>query len=211
MISQKCTKCNYRILENSFSYARRTKDIFNILPYICKECLRIKKLFNPSQEEFKKTRKQYRLDRKNKILVKYLRSQLKNNIKTFKENQKFSEEMKRIENEEKKQRRKLNGLRILRSDTSKSEKKAIEQIYYNCPPGYHVDHIIPLSKGGTHCLENLRYMLASENVRKSNNIDINILKQYAQHETLSIPFLQRKFKMSYDNAKKVLSEVGIYQ
>lgn len=50
---------------------------------------------------------------------------------------------------------------------------AIKVIYEKCPPGHHVDHIIPL-KGrvvcGLHVAENLQYLTASENCRKSNKV-----------------------------------------
>lgn len=42
-------------------------------------------------------------------------------------------------------------------------------IYKNCPEGYHVDHIIPLSKGGLHYPDNLQYLPAVINMRKHNN------------------------------------------
>jgi len=48
--------------------------------------------------------------------------------------------------------------------------KAIQQFYLNCPMGYEVDHIIPISKGGAHSLENLQYLTKQENRRKSNKI-----------------------------------------
>lgn len=48
--------------------------------------------------------------------------------------------------------------------------KAIQQFYANCPKGYEVDHIIPLSKGGLHTLENLQYLTIGENRKKSNKI-----------------------------------------
>ena len=48
--------------------------------------------------------------------------------------------------------------------------KAIKEFYLNCPEGYEVDHIIPISKGGLHTLENLQYLTILENRKKSNKI-----------------------------------------
>ncbi len=47
----------------------------------------------------------------------------------------------------------------------------IQEIYKNCPIGYHVDHIIPLQGEnicGLHIETNLQYLPASENCRKGN-------------------------------------------
>lgn len=46
------------------------------------------------------------------------------------------------------------------------EKKLIGKFYKNCPKGYEVDHIIPVSKGGLHCLSNLQYLTVTENRQK---------------------------------------------
>jgi len=51
------------------------------------------------------------------------------------------------------------------------EKILIGRFYKNCPEGYEVDHIFPLSKGGKHALSNLQYLTKTENRSKSNNID----------------------------------------
>jgi hypothetical protein len=51
-----------------------------------------------------------------------------------------------------------------------ADRKAIKEFYENCPKGYEVDHIIPISKGGLHTLDNLQYLTASENRKKSNKI-----------------------------------------
>lgn len=46
----------------------------------------------------------------------------------------------------------------------------LQEFYINCPPGYEVDHIIPISKGGLHTISNLQYLTISENRKKSNKI-----------------------------------------
>jgi len=48
--------------------------------------------------------------------------------------------------------------------------KALQDFYANCPNGYEVDHIIPISKGGLHSLSNLQYLPWLENRRKSNRV-----------------------------------------
>ena len=56
-------------------------------------------------------------------------------------------------------------------DLSWEERKLIGQFYKNCPEGYEVDHIIPISKGGKHCLSNLQYLTREENRRKSAKLN----------------------------------------
>jgi 5-methylcytosine-specific restriction endonuclease McrA len=51
-----------------------------------------------------------------------------------------------------------------------ADRKKIREFYDNCPAGYEVDHIIPISRGGLHILENLQYLTISENRRKSNKL-----------------------------------------
>lgn len=51
-----------------------------------------------------------------------------------------------------------------------ADRAAIKQFYDNCPEGYEVDHIIPISKGGLHTLENLQYLTVRENRQKSNKL-----------------------------------------
>jgi hypothetical protein len=52
--------------------------------------------------------------------------------------------------------------------------KAIENIYANKPEGYHVDHIVPLISDkvcGLHVENNLQYLTAEQNLKKSNTLD----------------------------------------
>ncbi len=51
-----------------------------------------------------------------------------------------------------------------------ADRNAIKQFYNNCPPGYEVDHIVPISKGGLHVLQNLQYLTVKENRQKSNKV-----------------------------------------
>lgn len=43
----------------------------------------------------------------------------------------------------------------------------IQEFYNECPPGYHVDHIMPIALGGRHELTNLQWLEASLNLQKS--------------------------------------------
>ena len=48
---------------------------------------------------------------------------------------------------------------------------AIKEFYKNCPKGFEVDHIIPISKGGPHSLSNLQYLSSTDNKRKSAKLN----------------------------------------
>ena len=49
-------------------------------------------------------------------------------------------------------------------------RRRIVDFYLACPKGYEVDHVYPVSKGGSHTLMNLQYLTKADNVRKSDTI-----------------------------------------
>lgn len=51
-----------------------------------------------------------------------------------------------------------------------ADRLAIKDFYLKCSSGYEVDHIVPISKGGLHTLDNLQYLTIKENRSKSNKI-----------------------------------------
>lgn len=66
------------------------------------------------------------------------------------------------------------------------EQSQMRSLYENCPDGYEVDHIIPLTKGGLHHPLNLQCLPALENRTKKNNIrqeDIELFRYRLIHET----------------------------
>lgn len=55
--------------------------------------------------------------------------------------------------------------------TESTDFELIKRIYENCPIGYEVDHIIPLSKNGKHHQDNLQYLNSIENRRKGKRLN----------------------------------------
>lgn len=53
-------------------------------------------------------------------------------------------------------------------ELTEDEKSRIMKMYLECPNGYEVDHIVPISKGGKHHPDNLQHLTISENRKKSN-------------------------------------------
>lgn len=91
--------------------------------------------------------------------------------------EKYSQHQKKYEHSEKgrKARKKTYRNRSIRMQKAQeglswNDKKIIRNFYENCPEGYEVDHIIPLSKGGLHRLSNLQYLTRRENQLKASRL-----------------------------------------
>lgn len=65
----------------------------------------------------------------------------------------------------------LRKKRVKQATPRWADLNAIREFYLKCPEGYHVDHIIPLNGeniSGLHCIDNLQYLPAIENLKKGN-------------------------------------------
>jgi hypothetical protein len=51
---EKCVRCKMKSEESSTSYFKRTKDIFNPKPYVCRDCIRMYHALNPDHTDKKK-------------------------------------------------------------------------------------------------------------------------------------------------------------
>ena len=59
---------------------------------------------------------------------------------------------------------------ILKQTPPDADMSKIREIYLNCPKGYEVDHIIPISKGGLHHQDNLQYLTEHDNRSKGAKV-----------------------------------------
>lgn len=62
-------------------------------------------------------------------------------------------------------------IKVAQATSKWANLEKIKKIYKNCPEGYHVDHIVPLTNSlvcGLHVEYNLQYLTAKENQQKSN-------------------------------------------
>lgn len=78
---------------------------------------------------------------------------------------------------------------LLNAKSDDADLGLIKLIYQGCPAGYHVDHIMPLSKGGKHHELNLCYLPESANLSKKDKLpeevpDIMKLAIYPLEESI---------------------------
>ena len=129
-----------------------------------------KKLYN-TEEERKAAKRKYDATYLSKPGKKELRYKANQNTQSerFKRWQENNREKVRLKNANER------ATRIQRFPVW-ADKESIKEFYFNCPEGYHVDHIIPL-KGkevsGLHVIENLQYLPAKENMSKGNRYNLN--------------------------------------
>ena len=158
---KQCTKCSkYKAL---WEFNKHNTCSFGVRSY-CKKCnIKHNIEYNISRKEYiSKYGKTYRKNNKNIIIERG---------KTYRQNNKDKVNAK----EAKRKALKLNQSPVL----TPVEKILINRYYelstkLNTTAGfikYHVDHIIPLSKGGLHHPDNLQIITAKDNLCKSDKLN----------------------------------------
>lgn len=66
-------------------------------------------------------------------------------------------------------KKRYENLKKSRQGLTSIDRKEIREFYRNRPQGFHVDHIIPIGKGGRHHISNLQYLTAEQNWEKGKN------------------------------------------
>jgi len=133
-----------------------------------------------NKKRIKEFRRLYRLNNKDKI-NEARRLYYLNNIDIAKEYQlNNKDKIKEYQKEYKLNNRNLVNAHAAKRRASRlkatpkfANLQKIKDIYLNCPKGFHVDHIIPLTSKivcGLHVHWNLQYLTAKENIRKGNKL-----------------------------------------
>jgi len=118
--------------------------------------------------------KEYNKKRKDYLKQYHIKNKKKRNEYNveyrIKNNEKVNEYTKNYKLKNPHLQRHYEAVRRTRIKNSTKNIKLVKEFYKNCPEGYEVDHIIPLSKGGLHSVENLQYLTPKENRIKKDRI-----------------------------------------
>ena len=118
------------------------------------------------------------------------RDTLKCKIQQWDKNWREANRDKRSHNEAKRRESKYRSLSVM----TEKDKKSIQILYKVArimsklgSRKYHIDHIIPLSKGGTHTLDNLQLIDSVFNISKGNKISIGLVYQNKIRKDIFMP------------------------
>lgn len=159
MIQKKCSKCKEVFEIFLFYPCSHSKDGYKGQ---CKECVKkaVKASAQKHAERVLERNRRYRAKNPEKIKEWKKRDRKTNSVRIHADNSKRRAKLKTKLTKEIIQ---IYALRDFFIEMSLGEK-------------FHIDHIVPLSKGGAHELENLRVIPAIDNLRKADKILTNKLK-----------------------------------
>lgn len=160
---KQCYKCSCIAHKDNF--------IDSITNFICKICT-AKVNFShreKDREKFRLEAIQYRIDNKERLYTYYHSEKYLSKKKEYRE---VNKNLIRAGNA----KRRAALIQATRKyDYGDQEELDIISFYEKTPEGYHVDHIVPLQHPlvcGLHCLANLQYLTAQENLSKGNKFII---------------------------------------
>lgn len=184
-----CSRCKILQSYDNFTKQKQAKDGYS---YYCKNCEKIRKqkLHIINKEKLAVKNKQYRIDNaekeklrkqkyyfenKHKCLNSNKRYRLANSLKYLEQQKQYRQtvagKITKVTAENKRRAIKYNTHNAL----TEHEKYLIKCIYEFCifkstitSIPHHVDHIKPLSKGGSHSPYNLQIITKEDNLKKSN-------------------------------------------
>lgn len=154
-----CSGCKTIQTINSFSSSPAKISLSSL----CRKCN--KEYYSDNKEKEAARGKKYREENKEKISFQRRKYRQNNKEKIATRNKKWQQANpgKIAGYSSSRRAREYNAIP---PNQTKSEASEIADFYADKPKGYHVDHIVPLAKGGTHSLINLQYLTAEENHRK---------------------------------------------
>ena len=168
-----CTMCRVEKPYAEFHKHKRAKD--GLYCY-CKSCSReYSKKWREGKEEY--TREYYKkwYEQNSEIRRKYQEKYYQDNKDRIREYHQANPHIERRKSQRRRARKK--GATV---DLTDNERLALQILTEECillGPGWHLDHIVPLSKGGKHHPDNLQIVRASYNQSKYDKV-FNTRKYY---------------------------------
>jgi len=138
-----CSKCKYLKPLEQFKKQKNKRDGYSVW---CKKCWSIYVTKNQNREKANKNNRKYSQTERGRLSKKYI-----------KENRRANE---------------TNSIVVLNNDEKLYIKWLHEKVRIMRKYGFdvHLDHIIPVSRGGLHIPDNLQIIPAEDNVKKGNKI-----------------------------------------
>lgn len=170
-----CLKCGESKEYSQFYVCKSRKDG---LRQYCKQCEQLvnSQYKRDNKERLKDSYKEYRIVNRDKVSEYHKNYREKNKKERTAYNKEYHK-IYRVKNKQKlnhiKRKYKAAKIKAVPVWLTDEQLKQIENMYKNCPIGYHVDHIIPLQGKnvcGLHVPWNLQYLTAFENKTKGNRL-----------------------------------------
>jgi 5-methylcytosine-specific restriction endonuclease McrA len=212
-----CVQCLKEKKESSFHYFQRIKKGLDS-PFYCQRCRKhpipyeeilIKRTLPNKIESMKSEIKSLIRNYQTSNLMKDQEISLKKSVRQKRaEYQKgyLQTESGKISYEKGWKKRRLNLKKALEG-IPEDEIDLVKEFYSNRPIGYEIDHIIPISRGGKHRLDNLRYIKSEDHRDKYNKIDREYIKYALDNDKFSISSLMRNFGLERESATEIYHEL----